>query len=278
MPFLQTAGVTFSLYPLNRTGCHYSNQFPWTYYSQWCKWTNSPYLFLFSHSSATRGDTSNLWLICKHQNKLCSTQSVGRGARGWWSADGSSRSDCPLSCPLVTVPWGFVGFMKAWVPKTHLSGGTGTGGLSRGAKGGGRTCSPMCCVLSWSPSCPSPLNPTLTQDGIFPELKTYFGNVKVQCKILFKKQGLETLLLQQLWVSCDQQAQCPWATWCWILKQFKMPDSYAGHHIKMPSPLIQFHCRQGCGLFSVFITNESLGKWKFSPPVKKSLKHEWDHK
>lgn len=30
--------------------------------------------------------------------------------------------------------------------------------------------------------------------------------------------------------------------------------------------------------FSVCITNESLGKWKISPPVKKAFKHEWDHK
>lgn len=267
MPFLKTAGVTFSLCPLNRTGCHYSNQFPWTYNSQWCKWTNSPYLFLFSCSSATRGDTSNFCLLWKHQPQNKLQHSVcGEGCEGlvkcWMEA---ARSDCPLSCPKVTAPWGFT---KAWVPQTHLSDGTGTGGLSRGAIEGGRTCSPVCCVLGWSPPCQSPLNPTLSQDGIFPEQKSYFGYVKVQYKGLFKKRGLETLQLQQLWLSCKWQAQCPWAIWRWILKQFKMPNWYAGHHIKMPFPFIRFHCRQGWDLFSVFLTNDSLGKWKFFPPVK----------
>lgn len=71
-----------------------------------------------------------------------------------------------------------------------------------------------CAVLGWNPPCNglccASLRCTYLRQLFFlRKKKSYFSYVKVQYKNLLEKQGLKTLLLQQLWTGCDQQTQSP---------------------------------------------------------------------
>lgn len=93
---------------------------------------------------------------------------------------------------------------------------------------------------------------------------------------LFEKQGLKPFLLSQLWLAVIDRASLHEQSMVLNLKTATQNAQLLSY--KNASLFYSLSLQGGEGEDSVFITNESIEKWKISPPVKKASKHDQDHR